>query len=148
MSEHPAPDVHAPLIDGAAGPVMEPPGDPFDGPAWDAPPRRKHVSRRRRRRRRHIRIALLAAGGIAVLGAAWLVVTGLMARNQLIQARADVHRLRAEIATGDLGAARATAAQLAKHAHRAHVLTTGPAWALAAGVPLAGAPMHTGRGIT
>ncbi len=87
-------------------------------------------------------------GGLLVLAACWLAVTGLLARSQLNQARAEVAALRAQIAAGNLTAARATAADLAKHAHRAHQLTTGPVWAGAAAVPFGGAPLHTIRGVT
>lgn len=138
--------------------------DPFEGPDWgkhvrrsvagsddgSAPPRlrRVKVSRRDRRRRRRFGLAMTVAGSLILLAGAWLVVTGLLARAQLNEARADVQKLRDEISVGDLPAARDTAADLASHAHRAHVLTTGPAWAVAARIPGAGDPIHTIRGVT
>jgi len=139
------------------------PGDAFAGPDWDEPGvgsstraggdqppqrRRIRVSRRKRRRRRRIGAAMIVAGGVILLAGVWLVVTGLMARSQLTRVRSEVHQLRAEISAGNLTAARATAADLAKHAHRAHELTTGPVWAIAAGVPAGGEPLSTIRGVT
>jgi Protein of unknown function (DUF4012) len=139
------------------------PGDAFAGPDWDEPGvgrstraggdqppqrRRIRVSRRKRGRRRRIGAAMIVAGGVILLAGVWLVVTGLMARSQLTRVRSEVHQLRAEISAGNLTAARATAADLAKHAHRAHELTTGPVWAIAAGVPAGGEPLSTIRGVT
>ena len=91
---------------------------------------------------------MILAGGVLLLAGAWLVVTALMARSQLSQVRAEVHTLRAEISARDWTPARATAADLAKHAHRAHQLTTGPVWAAAAALPSGGEPLRTMRGIT
>jgi hypothetical protein len=139
--------------------------DPFAGPDWHestaisassvASPatgepkrRRVRVNRRKRRRLRRIGIAMMIAGGVILLGGAWLVVTGLLARHELDIARADVHTLRHEIGSGDVQAARQTAADFAKHAHRAHEWTTGPVWALTAGLPHGGEPFKTVRGVT
>lgn len=142
-------------------------GDPFAGPAWDSSGRkpaagngrtaadvagsrgvRIRVSRRKRRRRRQIGIALRIIGGAIVLAAAWIVVTGLLARSQLNLARAEVRQLRVQITAGDLNGARATAVALDKHAHRAHQLTTGPVWATAATLPAGGDPLQVIRGVT
>ncbi len=100
------------------------------------------------RRRRRIGFVLLGAGGLIVLTAAWVVVTGLIARSQLQSVRTEVHQLRDQLTSGDLTAARTTLAALQTHAHRAHWLTTGPAWALAAALPDGGEPLRTIRGIT
>jgi hypothetical protein len=91
---------------------------------------------------------MLLAGGVLLLAGVWLVVTGLLARDQLQHVRAEVHRLHGELAVGDLAAARATAADLARHARFAHQLTTGPAWALVADLPGGGEPIRTLRAIT
>jgi Protein of unknown function (DUF4012) len=141
--------------------------DPFAGPAWDeaasAPTAgtgrraaggggsrrvRVRVSRRKRRRRRQIRMVVRIIGGAIAVAAAWIVVTGLMARSQLNQARAAVEQLRAQIAAGDLNGARVTAAALGRRAHRARELTTGPAWATAAALPVGGDPLQVIRGVT
>lgn len=142
--------------------MTEPPPtpDPFIGAAWPtaraaAAPgtepirrRRRRTSRRRLRRRRQVGIAMLIGGGLIVLGAAWILVTGLLARSELQTVRDEVRRLHAQIDAGDLTAARATAHDLAGHAHRAHWLTTGPVWALAADLPGGGEPLRTVRALT
>ena len=91
---------------------------------------------------------MILAGGLIVLGGAWLLITGQLARSQLDDAQHDVQQLRTEVSAGDVSAARDTVIDLAKHAHRAHVLTTGPVWAVAAEIPLVGQPVHTIRGLT
>jgi hypothetical protein len=103
---------------------------------------------RRLRRRRLIGLAMVLTGGLIVLAAAWLIVTGLLARNELRSVRTEVHQLRAQLTSGDLAAARRTLAELRSHAGRAHDLTTGPAWALAATLPAGGEPFETIRGLT
>jgi hypothetical protein len=106
------------------------------------------VSDRTWRRRRRIGIAMITAGGVLLLAGLWIAVTALMARSQLNQARAEIHTLSAELSASQWPAARATAADLATHAHRANQLTSGPVWALAAAVPSGGEPLKTIRGIT
>jgi Protein of unknown function (DUF4012) len=91
---------------------------------------------------------MIVAGGVVLLAGLWLAVTAVMARSQLGQVRSEVHTLRAKITAGDWSAARATAADLADHAHRAHQLTSGPVWAAAAALPAGGQPLQTIRGIT
>lgn len=158
MTEEQRIDDSAPDPDPAAPDTA---ADPFAGPDWEQPPltgergaaagRRVKVSRRKKRtlrRRRRIGLVMLVLGALIVLAGAWLIVTGLMARSQLDQVRAEVHRLRSQISAGDLSAARVTAAQVRGHAHRAHNLTTGPVWALAAELPGGGEPVRTIRGIT
>ena len=109
--------------------------------------RRRRTSRRRLRRRRRLGWTMLGLGALIVLVGVWVLVTGLLARTQLQAVRAEVHQLRAQIAAGDLAGARASARDLAAHADRAHTLTSGPAWAIAAWVP-GGAPFATIRAIT
>ncbi|WP_304050292.1 DUF4012 domain-containing protein [Jatrophihabitans endophyticus] len=88
------------------------------------------------------------AGGIIVLGGAWLLVTGLLARSQLDDIRAEIGTLRTQISSGDLAAARSTSQAIAMHAHRASEFTSGPAWSIAAHVPAGGAPFRVVRDIT
>jgi hypothetical protein len=103
----------------------------------------------RSHRRRQIGVTLITAGAVLLVTAGlWLVVTALMARAQLNQARADADTLGTQISTGRWPAARATAADLSTHAHRANQLTSGPVWALAAALPSGGEPVQTIRGIT
>jgi Protein of unknown function (DUF4012) len=91
---------------------------------------------------------MLTAGGVLFLACLWLGVTALLARSQLNQVRAEAHTLGAQLSASDWPAARATAADLATHAHRANQLTSGPVWALAAALPSGGEPLKTIRGIT
>ena len=91
---------------------------------------------------------MLTAGGVLLLSGIWLAVTALMANSQLNQVRADAHALGAQLSAGNWTKARATATDLATHAHRANQLTSGPVWALAADLPSGGEPLQTVRGIT
>src|SRR5450631_1801703 len=107
-----------------------------------------NVPDRARRRRQLIGIAMVMAGGMLLLAGLWLAVTAQMARSQLNQVRADAHILGVKLSASDWLAARATAADLEAHAHRANQLTSGPVWALAAALPNGGEPLQTIRGIT
>lgn len=82
---------------------------------------------------------LLLAGG-------WLAVTAVMVRAEMTHLKAGLSQLRGEVESGDLDGARATARTLQHHADRAHRLSTGPAWAVAAAIPYVGAPLETVRG--
>ncbi|MFD1660320.1 DUF4012 domain-containing protein [Streptomyces caeni] len=110
-------------------------------------------------RRRALRIALLAAAALPLAGAAWIGVTGLLARSELTAAQRDLDALRQSVAPAPApgpagGAATSAAAQdrvravrsAAAHAARAHDLTTGPAWYPAALLPFVGEPVRTVRG--
>ncbi|MDT4923731.1 MAG: hypothetical protein QOG01_1444 [Pseudonocardiales bacterium] len=90
---------------------------------------------------------MVVTGGLIMVTALWMVITGLLARSQLQAVRDEVPLLRAQITSGDLVAARKTLDELRTHARRAHQLTTGPAWALAAQLPGGDNPIRTVRGI-
>ena len=85
---------------------------------------------------------------LLVVGVAWLLYTGFKARTELEAVRDGVHNLRADVAAGDLAAARADANEVRAHADRAFDLTTGPAWAVAAAIPYVGDPLDTTRAVT
>jgi hypothetical protein len=106
------------------------------------------VSDRTWRRRRRIGLAMITAGGFLLLCCAWLGVTALMARSELNQIRAQARTLGSQLSASNWPAARATAADIATHAHRANQLTSGPVWALGAALPSGGEPLQTIRGIT
>src|SRR5664280_3697126 len=91
---------------------------------------------------------MITAGGLLLLAGLWLAVTAVIARSQLNQVRAEAHTLGTQLSASNWPAARATAADLATHAHRANQLTSGPVWALAAALPSGGEPLKTIRGIT
>ena len=91
---------------------------------------------------------MITAGALLVLGGAWIGVTTLMARSELNAVRAQAHTLASQLSASNWPGARATAASIATHAHRANQLTSGPVWALAAAVPSGGEPLQSIRGIT
>src|SRR3978361_292396 len=103
--------------------------------------------RARSQLQRRIGLGMLLLGGLMVITAAWLVFTGIKARHELTAMKADLTQLRADISSGNLTQANAVAADLAKHAQRAHSLTTGPAWWTVSVIPGVGAPFRTARGI-
>ncbi|MFF3908359.1 DUF4012 domain-containing protein [Streptomyces sp. NPDC001848] len=117
----------------------------------------------RARRRVHgplTRNVLLAAAALPAAAAAWIGVTGWLARSELLAVQHDLTALRASVSTaagthpaGAVAAGSpAESAQerllrsAAAHAARAHHLTTGPAWYTAACLPFLGEPLHTVRG--
>jgi hypothetical protein len=134
--------------------------DPFAGPDWDEPTGRSRIrtspeqirkrsrAARRRRRRRQLLVGGLLLAAAALAGIGWLAYTGFRARTELQAVRSEVHSLRAQIAAGDLTAARSTAAAVRVHAARAHDLTGGPLWALGAGVPYLGNPLDSARALS
>ncbi|MER5942930.1 DUF4012 domain-containing protein [Streptomyces sp. NPDC001928] len=107
------------------------------------------------------RIALLAVAVLPAAAAAWIGVTGWLAHNELLAAREDLSTLRGSVGTSVARSSQAAGAagsaaesdqerllrSAAAHASRAHGLTTGPAWFVAAELPLVGGPFETVRGI-
>jgi hypothetical protein len=98
-------------------------------------------------RRLVTRLVGSAALGLVAIGVAWIVVTGLLARSQLNQAKAELRQLRSALSSGDAANARSIAHDLSAHAQRAHALTTGPAWWVTANIPALGTPLETARTI-
>ncbi|MGW0770912.1 DUF4012 domain-containing protein [Streptomyces sp. NPDC002676] len=113
----------------------------------------------------HRRTRLLLWGAMAVMallltGLGWIVATGLLVRDELAEVRGELTTLRSSLTAApgtDSGAghsasrselARHAARSVAERAARAHWLTTGPAWYLAAHLPAIGGPFHTVRGTT
>ncbi|WP_329318631.1 DUF4012 domain-containing protein [Streptomyces sp. NBC_01262] len=91
--------------------------------------------------------------GLVLAGAAWIVVTGALARNELLAAQRSLVALQSLRTAGasavgaqDLGSLAPEVRSAAAHAARAHQYTTGPAWFLAAKVPVLGDPARTVRG--
>ncbi|MEU6322695.1 DUF4012 domain-containing protein [Streptomyces sp. NPDC047009] len=111
-----------------------------------------------RRKRRRVRLLLWVLMGLLLTGLVWIVVTGLMARAELVGSRNDLRTLRSSMtgtggpaSTAERGASRSelalrTARSAAAHAERAHWLTTGPAWYVAARLPFVGGSFETVRG--
>lgn len=94
------------------------------------------------------RWTLYAIGALVVVWISWIVVTGLLARRDAAEIRDRLERVQAQVAQGDLAGARETAAAIPALAHRAHNLTSGPAWWAAAEVPYLGRPFEIARGAT
>lgn len=97
---------------------------------------------------------LLAVVALVLAGTAWIAVTGLLARSELLAAQRSLETLRRSV-TGTGGNAEPAAAtrdpeaamrSANAHAARAHRLTTGPAWYLFAQAPFLGRPAETVRG--
>jgi hypothetical protein len=91
-------------------------------------------------------------GGIAAtvlgVGLAWIVVTGLIAAHDADKVRTGFAALKRDLARGDERAATVLVARMQREAAAAHAHTTGPAWWLAAQVPLIGTPARSARGAT
>jgi Protein of unknown function (DUF4012) len=92
------------------------------------------------------RLGWLLFALVLLVGAAWLVGTGLLAKRQVDAAQHNVEQLKASVDAGDIEQASRQAQLLAGHAHRAHRLTTGPSWWLAAQLPWLGRPAVAVRG--
>jgi len=85
-------------------------------------------------------------GGLFLLTVVWLVVTGLVARNDASLIRSRLAQVQRLVAAGDVHDAQKVAATIPALAHRAHKLTTGPAWFLSSEVPYFGKPLQVVRG--
>ncbi|MFF4741828.1 DUF4012 domain-containing protein [Streptomyces chengbuensis] len=102
-------------------------------------------------RRRPVLAAVCGAAGLIVAGAVWIVVTGVLARHELLAAQRSLESLRHQAAPGS-PAAQATRTpedavrEASARAAGAHRLTTGPAWYAAAHMPVIGGPVRTVRG--
>ncbi|MEU9173157.1 DUF4012 domain-containing protein [Streptomyces sp. NPDC048420] len=99
-------------------------------------------------------LSVCAFAGLLLAGAAWIAITAVLARNELLAAQRDLETLRgqpnvqpAASPADQLRTAEAAVRNAARHAARAHRLTTGPAWYPASQLPLLGEPLRTVRGI-
>ncbi|WP_165953818.1 DUF4012 domain-containing protein [Streptomyces sp. 8K308] len=111
-------------------------------------PWRSRLSPRRRARDRsrfRARHLLLGCAGLLLVGAGWLLVTGLLARSELLAAQRELETARQSVITNP-DESRTALSAAAEHAARARVLTTGPAWFLADALPVLGDPAETVRG--
>lgn len=94
------------------------------------------------------RLLALAIAGLVLGGVGWLVVTGLLARSELLAAQRQWATARQSVTATmtTTAAARTAVTSAAEHAARAHRLTTGAAWHFAASLPVLGGPAETVRG--
>ena len=91
---------------------------------------------------------LLLVGGVFLLGGVWIVVTGVLAARAAQHVESDLIQAQNVVSSGQLDRVGFLSADVAEQAHRAHVLTTGPAWWIAATIPFLGAPAEVVRGAT
>lgn len=91
---------------------------------------------------------LWTAGGVIVLGAVWILVTGYLARQQASKIGDRLHLAETYVAAGRVDQARGVAAGVPAMARRANLLTSGPAWWAAAHVPYLGRPFQIVRSMT
>ncbi|MGP3966378.1 DUF4012 domain-containing protein [Streptomyces sp. 6N223] len=80
-----------------------------------------------------------------LVGAGWLLVTGLLARGELLAAQRELETARQSVVANP-DESRTALTSAAEHATRARVLTSGPAWFLADSLPVLGDPAETVRG--
>lgn len=91
---------------------------------------------------------LLLVPVVVLLAGAWLAVTALQARSHLEAARGALPAVQSALLAGDSAAAARGLDQVREDASTAYGRTHDPVWAVAAAVPLLGAPLDTVRGIT
>jgi hypothetical protein len=86
-------------------------------------------------------------GAVLIVGLLWIIVTALIARSKLQNAQAELPKLRTALLSGDMTSARALAADIRSNASSAHGLVSGPAWWVAANLPVVGTPLATTRDV-
>lgn len=91
---------------------------------------------------------MLGAGALIVVGIAWIVVTGLLARRQLDALVDRMNQVRVLVAQGHVAQAEQAAKDIPAMAARARGLTSGPAWWTVAHIPYLGRPAEVVRGTT
>lgn len=91
---------------------------------------------------------LYGVGGLVVLGAVWIVITGLIAAQRIRTLESQLQQVKYLVAQGRIPDAQRASVAVPDLARSAHRLTTGPAWWLAAQVPYFGDPLDVVRGAT
>jgi hypothetical protein len=97
-----------------------------------------------RRRTKVLWISLLVALVLA-LAAAWVGTRAVLAKNELQSAVPLASEIQRQLVAGDPQAARATAAELTRHAENAAGLTSDPIWRISEAVPLLGGNLIAAR---
>jgi hypothetical protein len=97
-------------------------------------------------RRHPIRLGVLLVGLVLLAGAIWLAVTAYLARAEVNRVQRSLDTLQGVVSNADIDSVTGAAADLRTQAHRAHSLTSGPAWWVAAQIPWLGRPVVTVRG--
>lgn len=88
------------------------------------------------------------AGGLIMLGIVWILITGYLARQQAAKVAEKLQQARAFVASGQLDRAREVAKDVPGLTRQADLLTSGPAWWIAAHIPYVGTPFEIVRGMT
>ncbi|MDT4921025.1 MAG: hypothetical protein QOI15_1927 [Pseudonocardiales bacterium] len=96
--------------------------------------------------RKQVRLGLVGAGLLVGLGIVWILITGLLARQQAQNLEDRLQLVRQLITEGRLDEARQVAEPIPAIAQRAADLTSGPAWWVGAHLPLLGDPLEVVRG--
>ena len=99
-----------------------------------------------RQHRKPIRLGLIGAGLLIGLGLVWILITGMLARQQAQNLEDRLQLVRQLLTEGRLDEARQAAEPIPDIADRAHDLTTGPAWWLGSQLPILGDPLDVTRG--
>ena len=131
---------------GRSGPRSEPRAGCLSGAGWVT--RLDTRVRYAVHSRRGLRAAGLALGFVVGAGLVWICVTAVMAKQATDRAQGDVAAVVADVHAEPAGSVRTALERIEAQAHRAHRLTTGPAWWLAAHVPYLGRPALVARGAT
>jgi hypothetical protein len=92
-----------------------------------------------------VKVVVLVALALLVVGLVWVAVTGLLARSNVNAVRADLPKLEAELAAGNESGATDLVSSMQHKAAAAHARTGGPAWWLLARIPKVGRPLRTLR---
>lgn len=122
---------------------MDVPTTADDGDPRALAPEQTRPTKHRRKQLRRWLIGLLSL--LAVVTAAWLVTTALLARAELTKVQSGLSTLHDDVSDQNFDKARADASALGTHTKRAHELTTGPAWWAVAEIPWLGRPAQVVR---
>lgn len=98
--------------------------------------------------RRRILVAAIVLASAGVAGTAWTAWQASRLSGVVDQLRADADRLQAQVRSSDLTGAARSAGELRRNAEQAHSLTSGPFWAVAAGLPGIGRDVRAVRAMT
>ncbi|SOD74712.1 uncharacterized protein DUF4012 [Jatrophihabitans sp. GAS493] len=134
--------------DASESPAVGAQDDTADQTAEDALDGAADEARRRKMRRWGRRLVILGFGTLLLVSLAWLAVSALLARKEVTAIKADMTTLRSSVSAGDVDSAKATANDLAAHAHRAAQLTAGPVWSITGAIPYVGSPFKSVQALT
>lgn len=94
------------------------------------------------------RAVLVVIGALVGLGAVWICITGLLAKQEADRISSRLQEVRILVSLGRVDDARAIASTIPSMSARAHRLTSGPAWWVGSNVPFLGSPLAVAREVT